>query len=213
MRYFSAFSTCSMVPVRANGSAVARTRAHRGTLTGLGVDDALAVELGHRKAEALEHLSAAGFRLAPSRQAAQAQACLLVQRRPVVHLLGSAVCAAALRKGEGSRPKGLARVSAVGPPEDTRGGHRTCSCAALSCAERSAPQSRRQALRQAASASVNSQRAQPWKRSAARAPPSLKSRAMFFFGRDSGMSSTWERALGRISDPAFAPWRADRRTH
>ena len=40
----------------------------------------------------------------------------------------------------------------------------------------------------------------------ARAPPSLKSRAMFFFGRDSGISSTWvgERAAGRHTRGAGA---------
>lgn len=125
---------------------------------------------------------------------------LLVQRRPVVHLLGSAVRAAVVT---GRVCTLSARSSSVGQ-HSRRARRRTCNCAALSCAERSAPQSRPPALRRGRTRKPH-RRAPGW--SAARlAPPSLKSRAMFFFGRDSGMSSTCggERAAG-VTRRAQAP--------
>ena len=71
----------------------------------------------------------------------------------------------------------------------------TCSCAAQPCAERNAPLSRPPALDACSGAALRSSSVNA-DRPPRGAPPSLKSRAMFFLGRDSGMSSTCSQGGG-----------------
>ena len=188
MRYLSAFSTCSIVPALPSALVARCAHAAHGTRTRLCVDDTLAVELGHSEAKAFEHLRAGG----------QSSRCA---RRGTKHApFGSAwssctfselcrVRCCGRRKGlHVQRPlkrKETAHASGPGTGpivvqlyharKEVRHNLSHQHCAAH------------------ASATATPVPTQQF------APPSLKSRAMFFFGRDNGMSSTCGVARGAPS--------------